>query len=155
MPIHLAVNIGLSLGVHQQGDDESVKTQDFGENEDENHADEETGLLSGASDASVTNNADGESGSQTRKADGQTSSELDEAGEESFFLGKVVRDQDRHDQAVNTNDTSHNDGDNVCGGVVRICFVLSDHIGRHLLLTIRSGRRTPMAEIPTPDFAVP
>jgi hypothetical protein len=24
-----------------------------------------------------------------------------------------------------------------------------------VLLTIKSGRRTPMAEIPTPDFAVP
>ena len=27
--------------------------------------------------------------------------------------------------------------------------------GRHALLTMRSGLRTPIAEIPTPDFAVP
>jgi hypothetical protein len=30
---------------------------------------------------------------------------------------------------------------------------LDEDVG--ILLTIRSGRRTPMAEIPTPDFAVP
>ncbi len=29
------------------------------------------------------------------------------------------------------------------------------HQGYRVLLTIRSGRRTPIAEIPTPDFAVP
>jgi hypothetical protein len=29
------------------------------------------------------------------------------------LLLKSVRDQDRHDQTVDTNNTSHNDGDNV------------------------------------------
>ena len=36
----LAGNIGLGLRVHQKGNDQSVETQDFGENEDQNHADD-------------------------------------------------------------------------------------------------------------------
>ena len=44
----------------------------------------------------------------------QTSTELDEASVESVvLLAEIVGNQDRHDETVDTNDTSHNDGDNV------------------------------------------
>ena len=88
-------------------------TQDFGENENKNHSDEETGLLRGSSDTSITDNTNGETGSETGETDGQTGTELDEAREEGDILLEAVRDKHGHDQAVDTDDTSHNDGDNV------------------------------------------
>ena len=43
------------------------------------HADEETRLLRGTPDTSVTDDTDGEASSETRETDGQTGTELDEA----------------------------------------------------------------------------
>lgn len=88
-------------------------TKDFGENEDKNHSDEESGLLSSTTDTSVTNNTDGETSSETSKTDGETSTELDETSVERLLLGKLVGDQDGNDETVNGNDTSHNDGNDV------------------------------------------
>lgn len=50
-----------SLGVHEERDNQPVQSQDFSENEDENHADEETWLLCCATDTGVTNDTNGES----------------------------------------------------------------------------------------------
>jgi hypothetical protein len=102
-----------SLGVHEQGHDETVQTQDFGENEDQNHSDEQPGLLGGSSDTSVTDNSDGKTSSHTRETDGETSTELDEVGVERRVLLEAVGDQDGHDETVDTDDTSHDNGDNV------------------------------------------
>ena len=44
----------LFLGVEVDGHDETVETQDFGENEDEDHSDIEAGLLCRSSYSSVT-----------------------------------------------------------------------------------------------------
>jgi len=93
---------------------EGKLTQNFCENEDQNHANEQPRLLCSSSDASVTNDTDGEASSETSKTDRETSAELDEAGEERGLLLKVVRDQHGHDQTVDGNDTSHNDGNDVC-----------------------------------------
>jgi hypothetical protein len=71
--------------------------------------------LCGTTDTSITNDTDGETGSETGKTDGETSTELDEASVKSHVLGKIVGDQDGNDQTVNGNDTSHNDGNDVCG----------------------------------------
>ena len=57
----------------------TVKTQNFGENENEDHADEESGLLGGSSYTSVTDDANGESSSETSETDGQTRTELNES----------------------------------------------------------------------------
>lgn len=59
--------------VQVDGDDQTVQTQDFGENEDQNHTDKQSGLLGGTTDTGVTDNADGETGGQTREADRKTS----------------------------------------------------------------------------------
>jgi hypothetical protein len=91
-----------------------TRTQDFGENENQNHSDEQPGLLGGSSDTSVTDDTNGETSSHTRQTDRETSTELDEAGEERDLLGQAVGDQDRDDETVDTNNTSHDDGDNVC-----------------------------------------
>src|SRR5438128_1201815 len=91
-----------------------VPTQDFGENKNENHADEEPGLLGGAADTSITDDTDRKTSGHTGETDSETSAELDEAGVEGVvLLGEAVRDQDRNDETVDTNDTSHNDGDDV------------------------------------------
>ena len=71
--------------VEIDGDDQTVETKDLGENEDEDHADEETRLLSRSSDSGVTHNANGVSGSKTRQADGQTSSQMYETPENMEF----------------------------------------------------------------------
>jgi hypothetical protein len=103
-----------SLGVHEKGNNESIKTQNFGENENQNHSDEEPWLLCGSADTSITDDSDGETSSHTGKTDGETSTELDEVGEKRGVLLQSVGDQDGHDKTVDTNDTSHDNGDNVC-----------------------------------------
>lgn len=97
-----------------------IRTQDFGENEDKNHADEESGLLCGTTDTGVTNNTNSETGGKTGETDGKASAELDETGEQRLVLLEVVGDEDGNDETVNGNDTSHNDGDNVLS-VVSSC----------------------------------
>lgn len=125
---HLALELG-TLGVHQKGDNKTVKTcdglvrshahcvdrrtQDFSENENQNHSDEQPGLLGSSSYTGVTNDANGETSSHTRQTNRETGTELDEAGEQRSFLLQTVGDQDRDDETVDTNDTSHDDGDNV------------------------------------------
>jgi hypothetical protein len=88
-------------------------TQDFGENKNENHSDEQPGLLGSSSYTGVTDNTNGETSSHSRQTDGETGTELDEAGEEGSLLLETVGDQNRDDETVDTNDTSHDDGDNV------------------------------------------
>jgi hypothetical protein len=92
-----------------------VHTQNFSENENQDHADEEPRLLRGTADTSVTDNADCEAGRKTSKTDSKASTELDEAGKEGDLLLKVVGDEDADDQAVDGNDTRHDDGNDICG----------------------------------------
>ena len=66
------------------------RTQDFSENEDQNHADEQSWLLSGTTHTSVTDNANGEASSKTCKTDRQTSAKLDEASEQRRLLLEIV-----------------------------------------------------------------
>jgi len=108
-----------TLGVHEQGNNETVKTQDFGENENQDHSDEQPGLLGGSSHTGVTNNTNGETSSHTRKTNRETGTELDEAGEEGGLLLQTVGDQDGDDETVDTDNTSHDDGDNVLDDQVR------------------------------------
>ena len=89
-------------------------TQNFGENENQNHADEKSWLLSSSSDTSVAHDANREAGSQTSETDSETGTELNEACEEGvILLLQAVGDEDRDDKTVDTNNTSHNDRDDV------------------------------------------
>lgn len=108
-----------SLGVHKKGNNETVKTQNFSENEDQNHADKQTRLLSCATNTSVTDNTNGETSSETSETDSETSTELDETCVKRELLLQTIGDKNRHDQTVNTNDTGHNDGNNVLHDEVR------------------------------------
>jgi len=100
-------------GVHEKSNNQPVKTQDFSENENQNHSNIESRLLSRSTHTRITNNTNSETRSKTSQTDGQTSTELDETSVERELLGQVVGDQDRHDKTVDTNDTRHDNGDNV------------------------------------------
>jgi hypothetical protein len=99
-----SVGLVTGLGVHEKGDDETVQTQNFGENENENHSDEKPGLLGSSAHTSITNDSDSEASSHTRETDGETSAELDEVGKERRILLEAVGDQDGHDETVDTLD---------------------------------------------------
>ena len=89
-------------------------TQDFGENENKNHADEEPWLLCCSSDTCITNNTNSKTSGEASKTDRETGAELDETGEEWHGLLETIGDEDGDDETVDTNDTSHNNWDNVC-----------------------------------------
>jgi hypothetical protein len=109
----LAADVQRGLGVHQERDDKTVETQDFGENENQDHSNEETGLLGSSSDTGITNDTDSEASSKTGKTDGETGTKLNETSEKGELLREAIGYQDGDDETVNTNNTSHNDGHNV------------------------------------------
>jgi len=104
-----AVYVG--LGVHDEGNDKSVKTQDLSENEDQDHADEQTWLLSGSSYTCITDDTNSETGSKTRETDTKTCTKLHKAGVEGHVDSETTGNQDGYDESVNGNDTSHDNGD--------------------------------------------
>lgn len=71
-----------------EANDETVESQSLSENEDQNHTDEETGLLSVGANTSVTNDTDGHTGSETGETDRETSTEVGETLERSV-LGSI------------------------------------------------------------------
>lgn len=109
----LADNVLGGSGVEQKSNNETVKTQDFCENENQNHTHKKSGLLGGTTDTGVTHNANSETGGQTRETDRETGTKLDETSVEGLLLLERVRDKHRDDEPVNGNDTGHNDGDNI------------------------------------------
>ncbi|KAK1253666.1 hypothetical protein MKX07_001743 [Trichoderma sp. CBMAI-0711] len=78
-----------------------------------NHSNEEARLLSSSTDTGITDNTNGKTSSETSKTDGETSTELDETSVQREILLETVGDEDGDDQTVDTNNTSHNDGNNV------------------------------------------
>lgn len=65
------------------------------------HADKDPGLLGDATDAGVTDDADGEPGGQAGQPDRETCAELNEARVQSHGRLEVTRDENRDDEAVN------------------------------------------------------
>lgn len=70
--------------------------------------------MGSSSDTSITDNTNGETSSETCKTDGETSTELNEASEQGKILLETIGDKNGDDETVDTNNTSHNDGNNVC-----------------------------------------
>lgn len=115
----LTSDVLVGSGVQQQGDDQSVQTQDFGENQNQKHSDEQSWLLRGTSDTSVTDNTNGKTSSQTGQADGQSGTQLDESGVQGLALLQRLGHQHRNHQSVNSNNTSQNNWDNVLKQQIR------------------------------------
>ena len=61
-------------GSKNEGDDETVESEYFGEYENEDHPDVKARLLGSPTNASVADDPDGEPGGQATQADGQASS---------------------------------------------------------------------------------
>jgi len=92
----------------------TLLTQDFGENQNQNHADKEPGLLRGAANTGITDNTNCETSGETSETDSKTSTQLNETREERIVaLCQAVGDEDGDDETVDTDDTSHNDGNDV------------------------------------------
>ena len=68
----------------------TVQTEYFGKDQDEDHTDEQTGLLRRSSYTRITNDTNRESGRKPRETDGETRTELDDAGEERHDHGHCV-----------------------------------------------------------------
>lgn len=83
---------GLLCG-EDEGNDETVEAEHFREDEDEDHAHEEPGLLGSAPHACIAHNADGKAGCQPAQAHTQASAQLKETpgGEKGREVG--VRQQ--------------------------------------------------------------
>ena len=60
--VRLAVCFG--AGVHEQSHNQPVQTQDFSENENQNHSNVESGLLSRSSNTCITDDTNSETGAQ-------------------------------------------------------------------------------------------
>ena len=79
MPLCGTAAASLGIGVENEGDDETVETQDLSENENQNHSDEEPGLLGSSADTSISHNTDGKASSKTGKTDTEASTHVNEA----------------------------------------------------------------------------
>lgn len=103
--------IGL-LGTKDKSDDQPVESKSLGKNQNEDHTDEKSRLLSSGTNTNVTNNSNGHTSGKTAESDGKTSSETGETVEVGvsgvFDLGGG---NDRDNQTVDSNHTSHNNGD--------------------------------------------
>ncbi|GAC93343.1 ribose-5-phosphate isomerase [Pseudozyma hubeiensis SY62] len=116
---HAAERVVLRAGVENECDNKTVKTQHFGENEDQDHTDEKTRLLSGTTHTGVTYDADGETSGETSETDRETSTELNETGVERHGRLNPTRDEHTDHETVDGNDTGHNDGNDTFDQEVR------------------------------------
>ena len=91
-------------------DNKAVKTKSFGENEDEDHADEDV-FVGIAAHASVTDETDGEASSQGWKTDAKAGCQVLEAGGNGVGGRDGTTENDADDQSVDTEDTGHNNRD--------------------------------------------
>lgn len=56
------------FGIHQQGNNQAVETQHFGEDENQNHSDEKTWLLCCSTDTSITDDTNCKSIARSEKS---------------------------------------------------------------------------------------
>ena len=72
----------------QDSNDETVESKSFGEDQDEDHADEQLGLLRVGPDAGVADDADGHAGGEAGDAAGESGGEVHVAVEK--VVGRAV-----------------------------------------------------------------
>ena len=111
----------VALLAEDERHDETVQTQRLGENEDEDHANKELVLLSDGAHAGVTDDTNSHTSGQAGETTTQTGREMripSEAGVLSSACASVgccygALDNHSHNQAVDTQDTSHDHGDDI------------------------------------------
>lgn len=109
--LFLARNGGCFSG-EDECDDQAIQGEGLGENEDEDHDDEELGLLSRGTYAGISNNTNTDTGGQSGQTIGQTGCEMCKAKEVRVAtLGDLTDQDDGDDEPVDTQHTSHNHRD--------------------------------------------
>lgn len=122
-----------------------------------------TDLLCDTSNTCITDDSDCEPGRETCESDGQACAELDETGVKRHGGLDGTRDEHGHDEAVNLQASPTRRVSPVCSfqsdttpedprGLTAMIPAMTTGM-MHFI--IKSGLRTPMAAMPTPDFDVP
>ena len=106
---------------HDDGDNKTVQTQGFSENEDKDHSNEDLLGLGVGSHACVSRNTNGQPGSERTQTASQSCSKLDEA----IFRGQrstldLVELNNGDNESVNTQDTSHDKRNQTLENLTRV-----------------------------------
>ena len=96
---------------HDDGNDQTVETNSLSENEDKDHADEDAVSLGVGSDTSVTGDTDSKTSSEGRETASKAGTEVLVAVRGINTLFNLGIDNDSDDNTVDTEDTSHDNGD--------------------------------------------
>lgn len=100
---------------HDDGDDQTVKSNSLSEDHDENHTNEDGLGLGVGSDTCVTSDSNGEAGCErgesARKAGAEVLVAILLFKSSICLLLDVGVEDDRNDEAINTQNTRHDDGD--------------------------------------------
>ena len=123
----LTVEVG--HGHNDNGHDQTVQGQSLSENQHQNHTDEDLLLLTTSANTGISSNTNRKTGSQARQTTAQSSSQMTVSvearvvssilsGSLDYGLGKRsvstrIHHNDRSNQSVDTQNTSHNDGKHV------------------------------------------
>lgn len=103
---------GRCFSGEDERDDQPVQGEGLGENEDEDHDDEQLGLLRRGTHAGVSHDPDTDPGSQSRKTIGQARCEMCKAEEVRVATLSDLTDKDNgDDEPVDTQHTSHDHRD--------------------------------------------
>ena len=123
----LTVEVG--HGHNDNGHNQTVQGQSLSENQHQNHTDEDLLLLTTSANTGISSNTNRKTGSQARQTTAQSSSQMTVSvearvlssmlsGSLDYGLGKRsvstrIHHNDRSNQSVDTQNTSHNDGKHV------------------------------------------
>lgn len=106
-----------------------VETENFSENQNQNHAHEDAALVHVGSDSFVADNTYAVSGCKTRHANGDAAGKVHETAEQAVAgLGvEVLCDEDGYDEGIDSDNTGHDNGDETLRGgllsAVRVMWI--------------------------------
>lgn len=145
-----------------------VKTQNFAEDQNQDHAHEDPALIHVGSNALVTDDTNAVASRETSHADGHAARKMHEAAEQAVArLGvQVLGDEDGYDERVDGDDTGHDYGDEALAVTTSISDRLFHEATRaparerkeqrmKRTFMMRSGLNVPTPAMPIPDLAVP
>merc|ERR1711941_181103 len=101
--------LGARSRCHNEAHNQAVQTKSLREDENKDHAHEETWLLSVRAHARITNDADGKACRQGTHADGQPGAQMCKARVCGVlaWVRQLAIDDDRCDETVDAQDASH------------------------------------------------
>lgn len=117
--------VGTSGGGEDDGNNETVQTEGFGEDENQDHGNVELTFLTVGTDAGITNDTDGETSTETRETAAEAGGEVSISEEGRVLVislgsGDLTDEDGGSDEAVDTQHTSHDNGDDVFHNLSRV-----------------------------------